>query len=305
MKARYKGVFPVAPTIFTEDGALDLDGQRRCLDFMIDAGSQGICIHANYSEQFSLGDDERELITRTTLEHVAGRVPVIVTTSHFSSRICAERNRHAQALGAAMVMVMPPYHGATFRVSEAQIQAFFEEVTGGLDIPLMIQDAPASGTTLSALFLAKLARQIEALSYFKIETAGAASKLRELIALGGEAIEGPWDGEEGITLLADLDAGVTGAMTGGGYPDGIRQITDAYFAGNRDEACAQYTRWLPLINYENRQAGFLTAKALMMEGGVIACDKARAPWPELHPQVRAGLLDAARWLDPLVLRWGR
>ncbi|MGF6408807.1 dihydrodipicolinate synthase family protein [Paraburkholderia tuberum] len=305
MKARYKGVFPVAPTIFTEDGALDLDGQRRCLDFMIDAGSQGICIHANYSEQFALGDDERGLITRTTLEHVAGRVPVIVTTSHFSSRICAERNRHAQALGAAMVMVMPPYHGATFRVSEAQIQAFFEEVTGGLDIPLMIQDAPASGTTLSAPFLAKLARQIEALSYFKIETAGAASKLRELIALGGEAIEGPWDGEEGITLLADLDAGATGAMTGGGYPDGIRQITDAYFAGNRDEACAQYARWLPLINYENRQAGFLTAKALMMEGGVIACDKARAPWPELHPQVRAGLLDAARWLDPLVLRWGR
>ncbi|RDJ97650.1 dihydrodipicolinate synthase family protein [Paraburkholderia lacunae] len=305
MKARYQGVFPVAPTIFTEDGALDLDGQRRCLDFMIDAGSQGICIHANYSEQFALGDDERELITRTTLEHVAGRVPVIVTTSHFSSRICAERNRHAQALGAAMVMVMPPYHGATFRVSEAQIQAFFEEVTGGLDIPLMIQDAPASGTTLSAPFLAKLARQIEALSYFKIETAGAASKLRELIALGGEAIEGPWDGEEGITLLADLDAGATGAMTGGGYPDGIRQITDAYFAGNRDEACTQYARWLPLINYENRQAGFLTAKALMMAGGVIACDKARAPWPELHPQVRAGLLEVARWLDPLVLRWGR
>ncbi|MGF6267066.1 dihydrodipicolinate synthase/N-acetylneuraminate lyase [Paraburkholderia youngii] len=134
MAARYQGVFPVAPTIFTEDGGLDLDGQRRCLDFMIDAGSQGICIHANYSEQFALGDDERETLTRVTLEHVAGRVPVIVTTSHFSARICAERNRQAQALGAAMVMVMPPYHGATFRVSEAQIHAFFAEVTAGLRI---------------------------------------------------------------------------------------------------------------------------------------------------------------------------
>ncbi|MPW23659.1 dihydrodipicolinate synthase family protein [Paraburkholderia sp. CNPSo 3157] len=305
MAARYQGVFPVAPTIFTENGALDLDGQRRCLDFMIDAGSQGICIHANYSEQFALGDDEREMLTRITLEYVAGRVPVIVTTSHFSARICAERNRQAQALGAAMVMVMPPYHGATFRVSEAQIHAFFAEVTAGLRIPLMIQDAPASGTTLSAPFLAKLAREIDAVSYFKIETAGAASKLRELIALGGDVIEGPWDGEEGITLLADLDAGATGAMTGGGYPDGIRRITDAYFAGRRDEAVEHYARWLPLINYENRQSGFLTAKALLRAGGVIACDKPRAPWPELHPQVRAGLLDAARRLDPLVLRWGR
>ena len=97
MNARYQGVFPVVPTIFDATGALDLDGQRRCLEFMIDAGSQGLCIHANYSEQFALGDDERDLITRATLEHVAGRVPVIVTTSHFSARICAERNRRAQA----------------------------------------------------------------------------------------------------------------------------------------------------------------------------------------------------------------
>ncbi|MGN6580872.1 MAG: dihydrodipicolinate synthase family protein [Bordetella sp.] len=305
MAARYQGVFPVAPTVFKQDGALDLDGQRRCLDFMIDAGSQGLCIHANYSEQFALGDDERDVLTRLTLEHVAGRVPVIVTTTHFSSRLCAERNLRAQELGAAMVMVMPPYHGATFRVSEAQIYQFFQDITQGLTIPLMIQDAPASGTVLSVPFLARLANEIEAVSYFKVETPGAASKLRDLIAAGGAAIEGPWDGEEGITLFADLEAGATGAMTGGGYPDGIRQITDPYFAGRRDDAFAQYARWLPLINYENRQSGFLTAKALMKEGGIIACDKPRAPWPDLHPQVRAGLLDTARRLDPLALRWGR
>lgn len=305
MKPRYQGVFPVVPTIFTQDGALDLEGQRRCVDFMIDAGSNGLCILANYSEQFALGDEERDILTRIVLEHVEGRVPVIVTTSHFSARICAERNKRAQELGAAMVMVMPPYHGATFKVPEDAIQAFFVEICAGLKIPVMVQDAPASGTALSAAFLAKLANEIDALSYFKIETAGAASKLRELIRLGGDAIEGPWDGEEAITLMADLDAGALGAMTGGGYPDGIRQITDAYFAGRRDDAFAAYARWLPLINYENRQAGFLAAKTLMKEGKVIACDKPRAPWPEMHPQTRAGLLDIARRLNPMVLSWGK
>ena len=78
-----------------------------------------MCILANFSEQFVLADDERELLTRTILEHVAGRVPVIVTTTHFSTRICAERSRRAQGMGAAMVMVMPPYHGATIRVPRA------------------------------------------------------------------------------------------------------------------------------------------------------------------------------------------
>ena len=303
MKRPYKGVFPVVPTTFTETGELDLESQKRCLDFMIDAGSNGLCILANFSEQFSLSDDEREVLTRTTLEHVAGRVPVIVTTTHYGSQVCAARSRRAQDMGAAMVMVMPPYHGATFRVAEPGIEAFYRHMSDAIDIPIMVQDAPASGTVLSVPFLARMAKEIEQVSYFKIETAGAASKLRELIALGGDAIEGPWDGEEAITLLADLDAGATGAMTGGAYPDGIRRIVDAFAAGDRETATAEYTRWLPLINFENRQGGILTAKALMKEGGVIACDAPRHPFPAMHPAVRAGLLDAAGRLDPLVLRW--
>ena len=301
----YRGVFPVAPTIFHADGTLDLEGQKRCMDFMIDAGSNGICILANFSEQFLVSDDEREVLTRTILEHVKGRVPIIVTTTHFSTRVCAERSRRAQDMGAAMVMVMPPYHGATFRVPEAKIYEFYAGVSDALSIPIMVQDAPASGTVLSAEFLARMAKEIQNLAYFKIETAGAASKLRELIRLGGDAIEGPWDGEEAITLLADLDAGATGAMTGGAYPDGIRTIVDPYLAGRREEAVAAYAKWLPLINHENRQGGILTAKALMCEGGIIACEAPRHPFPAMHPEVRKGLMDVAQRLAPMVLRWGK
>jgi 4-hydroxy-tetrahydrodipicolinate synthase/2-keto-3-deoxy-L-arabinonate dehydratase len=204
-----------------------------------------------------------------------------------------------------MVMVMPPYHGATFRVPEAKIFEFYAALSDAIDIPIMVQDAPASGTVLSAPFLAKMANEIEHLAYFKIETPGAASKLRELIQLGGEAIEGPWDGEEGITLLADLDAGATGAMTGGGFPDGMRSIVEPYLAGDRPRAMAAYAQWLPLINHENRQGGILTAKALMKAGGIIKCDAGRHPFPPMNEYVRAGLLDLAKSLDPLVLRWGR
>ncbi|MDD5028565.1 MAG: dihydrodipicolinate synthase family protein [Rhodoferax sp.] len=303
--ARYKGVFPVVPTTFHETGELDLPSQRRCVDFMIDAGSNGLCLLANFSEQFLLSDTEREVLTKTILAHVAGRVPVIVTTTHFSSAVCAARSRQAQELGAAMVMVMPPYHGATFRVPEARIAEFYDRVSDAIDIPIMIQDAPAAGTVLSAALLARLAKEIQQVAYFKIETPGAASKLRDLIALGGSAIEGPWDGEEAITLMADLDAGATGAMTGGGYPDGIRLIMDAYARGQREAAFDHYQRWLPLINFENRQSGILSAKALMKAGGVIACEAPRHPWPTMHPAVRDGLLECARRLDPLVLRWAR
>jgi dihydrodipicolinate synthase/N-acetylneuraminate lyase len=303
--ARYKGVFPVVPTTFSEAGELDLESQKRCVDFMIDAGSTGLCILANFSEQFVLADAEREILTRTILAHVNGRVPVIVTTTHFSTQVTIARSVQAQQWGASMVMVMPPYHGATIRVPEGQIYEYFARLSDAIDIPIMIQDAPVAGTPLSVPLLARMAQEIKNVAYFKIETAGAASKLRELIRVGGSAIEGPWDGEEAITLMPDLDAGATGAMTGGAYPDGIRKIVDAYAAGRRDEAAAHYQQWLPLINYENRQGGILTAKALMKEGGVIACEAGRHPFPAMHPDTRAGLIDTARRLAPMVLRWGR
>jgi len=245
------------------------------------------------------------MLMRSILEHVAGRVPVIVTTTHFANRLCAQRSRDAEQAGASMVMVMPPYHGATMRASEPVIHEFFADVSASISIPIIIQDAPVAGTPLSASFLARMAREIEHIRYFKIETAGAAAKLRSLIEEGGAAVEGPWDGEEGITLLADLDAGATGTMPGGGYPDGIRQIIDAHLGGRRDEAVAAYRRWLPLINYENRQCGLLACKALMREGGIIADDTARRPLQPLHPATRAGLIEIAKELDPLVLRWGK
>jgi dihydrodipicolinate synthase/N-acetylneuraminate lyase len=262
-----------------------------------------LCILANFSEQFVLSDAERETLTSAILKHVNARVPVIVTTTHFGTEVCAQRSRRAQDAGASMVMVMPPYHGATIRLSEEKIYEFYARLSDAIDVPIMIQDAPVSGTALTVALLARMAKEIKNVAYFKIETAGAASKLRELIRLGGEAIEGPWDGEEAITLLPDLHAGATGAMTGGGFPDGIRQIMDAWTSGDREGATLAYEKWLPLINYENRQGGILTAKALMRAGGIIACEDPRHPFPAMHAEVRKGLIDTAKRLNPLVLRW--
>jgi len=83
MAHRYSGVWPVAPTPFHENGSLDLDGMKRVIDCMIDQKVDGICILANFSEQFLLSDDERATLTRLCLEHASGRVPIIVTASHF------------------------------------------------------------------------------------------------------------------------------------------------------------------------------------------------------------------------------
>ena len=301
----YAGVFPIAPTPFFESGDIDIEGQRRVLDCMIDQGVDGICVLANYSEQFLLTDAERSTLLDVSLAHVAGRVPVIATISHFSTRIAAERARSAAKAGAAMVMAMPPYHGATLRAEEKGIVEHYAAIADAGRIPIMVQDAPLSGVSLSVPLLVRLAREVPLVRYFKIEVPGAAAKLRSLIEAGGDAIAGPFDGEESITLMADLDAGATGTMPSALLPDLIKQVVEHHRAGRRREAAAVYARILPLINFENRQCGLRATKTVMAEGGVIASDTVRHPLERLHATTRAGLLELAREVAPLALRWGK
>ena len=259
-------ILPVAPTPFHPDGRVDEDGMRRVIDCMIDQGVDAICILANYSEQFLLSDEERTLLMRISLEHAAGRVPVIVTTSHFSTQVATDRAKLAQSMGASMIMMMPPYHGSGLFPAPQGIFEHFEAVNKAISIPVMVQDAPLSGVTMSVDLLARLAKELENVSYFKIECPFAADKLAALIDAAGDYIEGPFDGEEAVTLLADLDAGATGTMTSAMFPEKIRPIVTEYRAGNKDAALKQWEKCLPLINHENRQCGLRRRKSGLQGG---------------------------------------
>jgi 2-keto-3-deoxy-L-arabinonate dehydratase len=306
MKKRpYTGIWPVAPTPFHDDGSLDLEGMKRVLDLIIDQGADGICILANFSEQFLLSDEEREVLTRLCLTHVAGRVPVIVTVSHFSTQIVEARAKLAASLGASMLMMMPPYHGTGLRADENSVIEHYQRAGKAGGIPIMLQDAPLSGVQLTVSQIIRMAREVPELRYFKIETPQTAAKLRGLIAEGGDLIEGPFDGEEAITLMADLNAGATGSMTSAMITDLIRPIIVDFREGRKEASSRGYAQVLPAINFENRQCGWRSAKIAMKAGGVIKSDFVRHPTKPVHPDTAAELLDLLRDIDPLVLRWGK
>ncbi|PLS21112.1 dihydrodipicolinate synthase family protein [Neptunicoccus cionae] len=300
----YTGIWPVAPTPFHDDGSLDPEGMKRVLDCLIDQDADGICILANFSEQFLLSDEERAVLTRLCVEHIGGRVPVIVTISHYATQIAVERAQFAKDLGADIVMMMPPYHGALLKGTPQQSFEQFAAV-GKVGIPIMVQDAPLSGVDLPVPLLVRMAQEIEQVRLFKIECPRAANKIRDLIDQGGDAIEGPFDGEEAITLLADLDAGATGSMTSGMIVDRIKPVIVKHHAGDFAGATEAYGRVAMAINHENRQCGWQSCKAAMVEGGVIASEFCRHPIPPLHPAIRSRMIDLLRPLDPMVLKWGK
>jgi 4-hydroxy-tetrahydrodipicolinate synthase len=285
------------------NGEIDKEGMKRVIDCMIDQNVDGICILANYSEQFLLSDDEREILTKLCIEHVDGRVPVITTVSHFSTDIALSRAKLVKSLGGEMLMMMAPYHGALMKGTPQQTFEQFAKV-GEAGVTIMVQDAPLSGVELPVPLLVKMAKEIEMVKCFKIECAQAAAKLRVLVKEGGDVIEGPFDGEEGITLFADLEAGATGNMSSAMIPDLIRPIVLDFLDRKIDMAENKYNEILPLINYENRQCGFRAAKAVMKEGGVIKSDFCRHPIPPLEANTREGLIKLASKYNPIALNWG-
>ncbi|TAM71158.1 MAG: dihydrodipicolinate synthase family protein [Microbacteriaceae bacterium] len=298
-----RGVIPVAPTVFLENEELDLHGQRRIVDYLIDGESDAVCVLANYSEQFSLDDVERGKVIDATLDQTDGRIPVVVTTSHYSARVAAIRSKDAQERGASMVMLMPPFLGTSMRVDDAGVIEFFKRVADGLDIDIMIQDSPLSTTLLSVDVIARIAEAVPQVRYAKIEMPRTAAKVRALHEAVSDNLPGVYDGEEAVTLIHDLDAGVKGTMSSCLVPDELGAIVRAYHSGSREKATRQWEALLPLIHYENRQCGLAAAKLVLKEGGVIASDRVRAPLSELSGPTRRELLDLARRFDILALRW--
>ena len=303
-KYKYFGMWPVAPTPFHDNGEVDYDGMERVLDCMVDQKVQGICILANYSEQFLLSDDEREKLTRLCMKKIDGRVKTIVTVSHFATDIVRPRAELAKSLGADIIMMMPPYHGALLKGNPDQIFEQFNEISE-VGIPIMIQDAPLSGIDLSVPLLTKMINEIENLTCFKIESAQAASKIRALINNCCERLDAPFDGEESITLYADLEAGISGSMSSALLPEKIAPVIDHFWNNKKDKAEQVYNNILPLINFENRQCGFRATKTVMKEGGVIKSDFCRDPIKPLDLDTKKLLLNFAKKYDLLTYKWGK
>ena len=303
-KYKYNGMWPVAPTPFHENGEVDYEGMGRIIDCMVDQKVEGICILANYSEQFLISDEEREKLTKLCMKKIDGRVKTIVTVSHFATDIVRPRAELAKSLGADIIMMMPPYHGALLKGNPDQIFEQFNEISK-VGIPIMIQDAPLSGIELSVPLLTKMINEIEYLTCFKIESANAASKIRALINNCGERLDAPFDGEESITLYADLEAGISGSMSSALLPEKIAPVIDHFWNNEKDKAEEVYNRILPLINFENRQCGFRATKTVMKEGGVIKSDFCRDPIKPLDLDTKNLLLNFAKRYDLLTYKWGK
>ena len=283
------GIYNILATPFTAELAVDEASLRRLVEFQLEMGAYGLTILGVLGEAAKMTVDERTRVMEIVLEVVAGRVPVIVGTSHPDTAQRIALSKAAVAAGALGVMIAPPpMPGCT----DDDIIALYAEVAAAMDAPIVVQDfPPVNNVTMPAEMLARLAEQIPNARTLKLEDPPLMEKISAIRAHTDQfAILG---GLGGMFLLEELGRGAAGTMTGFAFTEILVAVYQAWQAGDRAQAVSIFDRYLPLIRYENQPVINLTIrKELLYRRGAMATPLLRKPFTPID----VGTHDELTWV---------
>lgn len=278
-----KGVFVIAATPFTDDGAPDEASTDGMVDFYLDAGVTGMTILGIMGEAPKMAPDEALAFARRVLKRVDGRVPIVVGVSgpglDNMARLCGT----VMEAGAAGVMVAPmPGLG-----TEAKVRGYFAQVCDAFgDVPICLQDYPqTTGVQMSVETILGLAVAHPQIVMLKHEDWPGLTKLSRVRAESGTG-DVPrlsiLTGNSALFLPQEMQRGADGAMTGFAYPEMMVQVVDRHAAGDVDGAEDLFDAYLPMVRYEQQLGlGLAIRKEVLRRRGVIASARVRAPGPQL------------------------
>jgi len=152
---KLEGVFPPAITPFKEDDEVDVEKLTEYLDFLVKNRVHGIFLLGTNGEGPLLTHEEKKLLIKTAVEHVNGRIPIIVGTGCTSTKETVELSKYAEKVGADAIHVVTPYY---YPVSEEGFIRHYNKITESVELPLIIYYIPErTGVKMSVSTLLKLA----------------------------------------------------------------------------------------------------------------------------------------------------
>jgi 4-hydroxy-tetrahydrodipicolinate synthase len=252
---------------------VDVESLQRLVDFNLNAGVHGLGV-ALGSEVIALSEAERAQVTQIIVARVRSRVPVVINTGGPVAELAVLYSRIARDNGADALMLRPP----TFQPAGAeQIVAYYKAVSDAIDLPIFIQDTPA--TPVSGSLALRIAQACEHVRYIKVESGPAPLKVAQAVAeaKGQLAVFG---GAGGSYLLEELRRRSAGTMPGCYQPKAFVEVWDAFQRGDERAARAAFYRWIVPLNRVIGQApgGFYhVSKRVLQRRGIIRTTHVRGP----------------------------
>jgi 4-hydroxy-tetrahydrodipicolinate synthase len=284
------GVYIIAATPFTDDGAVDSASLDRLMDFYVGCGITGVTVLGIMGEAPKLTHAESVALTRQVVRRVNG-LPVVVGASSPGFASMGALVKDVMDAGAGGVMIAPP---PTLKTDDQIVTYYANAVEAiGDDVPFVIQDYPyASGVFMAPSVIARIVANHPSCKMVKHEEWPGLEKLtalKNLMADGSMRKVAILCGNGGIFLPHELERGADGANTGYAYPEMLVQLVRLIKAGERNEAHDLFDRHLPLLRYEQQPGmlGLAVRKYVLKRRGAIASDAQRKPGIKLSKEAIA------------------
>ena len=246
----WRGYWPACPTPFTASGALDLDSLRELIEWYLGEGMHGIFFNGTTGEWFSQSPDERRRVAETAIEQVAGRATVVIGCTSLTAAQAVELGRHAIAAGADGIGSTPPPYSKTYPDETVR---YFEDVSAGVDAPVMIYNWPHGTSVDIGPDLAERLATVENVVAIKDSTPNLSQFFETAKRVIGKVrIFGPFMSVAGLEFL--LEHGGDGFIGGGSlWGSEDAEFWEAVWRGD-DESAREHARrtdelfpklWLP------------------------------------------------------------
>src|SRR4051812_29126538 len=232
MTHEFRGSYTVTITPFTEDGgAIDEPAWKRFLDWQLDVGVPGIIVLGSTGEFLAVDDDERTQLVATAINHVSGRIPVLIGTMNAHTPNAVRYSGEAEALGADGLMIVPPYY---YTPTEDEIFGYYEAISESVQIPIMLYNNPVtSNVDMSAKLVGRLTRAFENIRYIK-EASLDVARVFDVI----EETDGVMNVFAGERIVESFLLGAVGYVNpyGNYIPRASHRIWDYLVEGRIDDA---------------------------------------------------------------------
>jgi len=274
-----KGVYPIAPTPFLDDGTIDTLSIDRMVDFYNEIGCTGLTVLGQLGEAPKLDSDESLSIASQVIKR-AGDMPVIVGVSAPGFASMRTLTREVMERGAAGVMIAPPN---TLRTDDQIVNYYAQAVEAiGADVPFVLQDYPLTfSVQMSNSVIRRIVNDLPSCVMLKHEDWPGLEKisaLRRFESEGSMRHISILCGNNALFLDYELERGADGANTGYSFPDMLCDVVRLSAAGEKDKAHDLFDAHLPLLRYEQQPgAGLAVRKYVMMKRGILTSAAQRRP----------------------------
>jgi 4-hydroxy-tetrahydrodipicolinate synthase len=288
LTSEIKGVLPIAPTPFHDDGSIDTASLDRLADFYTGCGATGVTVLGQLGEAPKLEHAESVDIARRMIARM-GRLPVVVGVSAPGFAAMRALTREVMDAGAAGVMIAPPN---TLRTDD-QIAGYYRQAVEaiGADVPFVLQDYPLTFTVqMTPGVVRRIVTELPSCVVLKHEDWPGLEKISALRAFekdGSMRHISILCGNGGLFLDYEMERGADGANTGYAFPDMLCDVVRLSAAGEREAAHDLFDAHLPLLRYEQQPGvGLAVRKYILMRRGLLASATQRKPGAPLTPAAR-------------------